>query len=125
MSEKHIQREKATIAKMIRIYCHAKHGTKGKSLCAACKQLEEYTQLKTDNCVFGTLKPACSECPIHCYSKENREKIKEVMKFSGWRMFFLAPRATILHFSNVFRTKKILKKKKVKDIIREVKQTKK
>jgi len=33
-------------------------------------------------------------------------------------MFFIAPRATVLHFMNVFRTRKILKKKTVKDIIK-------
>ena len=102
---------------MIKVYCHAKHGTKGNELCDVCRRLEEYTRIRTDNCVFGTLKPACSECPIHCYSKENRKKIKEIMQFSGPRMFFIAPRATVLHFMNVFRTRKILKKKTVKDII--------
>ena len=121
MSEKHIRQEKATIAKMIRIYCHSKHKTKGDNLCEMCRKLEEYTHLQTDNCAFGTLKPACSKCPVHCYTGENREKIKEIMRFSGWRMFFLSPRATIFHFMNVYRTKKILKKKKIRDIIMEIK----
>ncbi len=90
MSEKHIRQEKGTIAKMIRIYCHAKHGTKGKILCNSCKQLNEYTQTRTDKCVFGKTKPACSACPVHCYTKAYREKIKEVMQFAGPLMIFVA-----------------------------------
>ena len=114
---KHVEIEKTTIIKMIKIYCRAKHKTKGE-LCKSCQELADYTNFKTDKCVFGDLKPACSSCPIHCYSSDYRTKIKEVMRFSGPRMFYLSPWRTILHFINVFHTKKMLKNKTVKEIIK-------
>jgi len=123
MANKHVEIEKSTIKKMITIYCRAKHNTRGE-VCESCKELINYTELKTDKCVFGDLKPACSSCPIHCYSKNYREKIKEVMRFSGPRMFYLAPRRTILHFLNVFHTKRMLRNNTVKEIIANKKPSK-
>ncbi len=119
--QRHIDQEKKTIAKMIRIYCHAHHGTSGAMLCDDCKQLETYTQIRTGNCVFGEQKPACQVCPVHCYSKANRNKIKEVMRFAGPRMIYLAPWYSIFHFFNLYRTKKMLRNKKVTEIILEIK----
>ncbi len=120
---KHVEIEKSTIKKMIKIYCKAKHNP-ANEFCESCQKLVEYTDLKTDKCVFGDLKPACSSCPIHCYSKIYRDKIKEVMRFSGPRMLYISPRRTILHFLNVFHTKKMLKNKSVKDIIKTQKEKK-
>ena len=122
MLKKHIRQEKKTVSKMIRIYCHAKHKTKGNILCEDCKQLEKYTWKKTDNCIFGYLKPACSSCPVHCYSNEKRKKIKEIMQFSGKRMIFLHPWDTILHFINLYRTKQLLKRNtRVMEIVSKLK----
>ncbi len=106
-----IANEKKTIAKMVHIYCHAYHGTWGKTLCKDCEALLDYSFLKTDNCVFGNKKPACQVCPVHCYSKINREKIKEVMRFAGPRMLFRHPIDTVRHLINLHKSKRILKNK--------------
>ncbi|MCM2265972.1 MAG: nitrous oxide-stimulated promoter family protein [Desulfuromonadales bacterium] len=28
-------------------------------------------------------KPACKHCPVHCYKPGHREKVREIMRFSG------------------------------------------
>jgi hypothetical protein len=42
-------------------------------------------------------KTFCSNCKVHCYKPEMREKIREVMRFSGPRMIFHHPITAIRH----------------------------
>lgn len=90
-----IQYEKTTIDKMIRLYCKLNHKTK--SLCENCTILNEYAQQQLNKCPFGDDKPICENCTIHCYSSDKKEKIKEVMRFSGPRMMFNHPLDFIKH----------------------------
>jgi hypothetical protein len=90
-----ISSEKATVEKMIRLYCRLKH--KQKHLCGDCKALNEYAQRKLDDCCFGDSKPACKKCIVHCYTPQKREKIKEIMRFSGPKMLFYYPLDVIKH----------------------------
>lgn len=94
---RHNKREKRTVRAMIRIYCHAHHKT-GKELCAICSDLLIYAERKIDRCTFKEKKPVCSECKIHCYSKDNQTKIKEVMKYAGPRMIYKQPYFSLMHF---------------------------
>ena len=89
-------REKNTVSKMIRLYCRLKHGMHD-SLCAECKQLETYAHGRLEHCPFGEIKPACQNCTVHCYKLDYREKIREVMRFSGQRMIFFHPIEAIRH----------------------------
>lgn len=91
-----------TVDIMIRIYCHKKHHTKGKELCQECQELSSYCHYRLSLCPHGDKKPFCSNCRIHCYDKAHREKIREVMRFSGPRMIFHRP---ILAFRHVISTK--------------------
>lgn len=43
---------------------------------------------RSDKCPFMETKTFCSNCRVHCYKPEMREKIREVMRFSGPRMIF-------------------------------------
>ena len=86
VEEKRI-REKETVSKMISIYCKKKHGTK-QGLCPECAALQEYAKMRSDKCPFMETKTFCSNCRVHCYKPEMREKIREVMRFSGPRMIF-------------------------------------
>ena len=45
-------------------------------------------------------KSTCSRCPIHCYKKDMKEKIKDVMKFSGPRLIIYKPSEVIRHALN-------------------------
>lgn len=90
------EREKKIVSQMITIYCRKKHSSKGE-LCPNCAALNEYARMRSDKCPFMETKTFCSNCKVHCYKPEMREKIKEVMRFSGPRMLFYHPVAAIRH----------------------------
>lgn len=99
-----IEREKRTIELMIRIYCEKNHNCKESKdeghLCEQCSELLEYAQKRLSYCKFGEEKSTCSRCPIHCYKKDMKEKIKEVMRFSGPRLIIYKPGELIRHILN-------------------------
>lgn len=89
------RREAKTVAAMIRMYCRAFHGRR--RLCEDCRALGEYAMARLSLCPFGEEKPACAHCPIHCYRSNFRERMREVMRFSGPRMLFRHPLLAIFH----------------------------
>lgn len=89
------EREKETVTFMISLYCRKKH--KCKELCLDCKTLNEYAKTRSEKCPFMETKTFCSNCKVHCYRKDMREKIQEVMRFSGPRMIFYHPIMAIRH----------------------------
>ncbi|WP_456395219.1 nitrous oxide-stimulated promoter family protein [Desulfurobacterium sp.] len=91
-----IEKEKRIIEKMIAIYCHGKHGTEG-NLCSECQQLRDYAFKRLDLCPFGDSKPSCRKCPIHCYTPEMKERIRQVMRYSGPLMIFYTPVEWLKH----------------------------
>lgn len=96
------EREKAMVSEMIALYCRKRHGIKG-GLCADCAALDKYARQRSDKCPFMETKTFCSNCRVHCYKPEMREKIREVMRFSGPQMIFHHPVAAVRH---VWETKK-------------------
>ena len=50
-----------------------------------------YATARLDRCKFGDGKTKCHKYPVHCYRPDMREKIREVMRFSGPRMMFYHP----------------------------------
>ena len=95
--------EKITVSKMIVIYCRAKHKTK--ELCRDCRELELYAHNRLGNCKFGESKPACKNCPVHCYKKNMRASIQSVMRYSGPRMIFYHPVEAIRHMLQLKKKK--------------------
>ena len=102
------EREKETVSLMIRLYCRKKHG--GKELCPVCAELDAYARLRSDKCPFMETKTFCSNCKVHCYKKDMREKIREVMRFSGPRMIFHHPIMAIRHLIESKKEKKRMEK---------------
>lgn len=100
--EKKREREKNTVSLMISLYCRKQHGTKD-GLCPDCAALEQYARQRSDRCPFMETKTFCSNCKVHCYKPEMREKIRAVMRFSGSRMLFYHPIMAVRH---VIETKK-------------------
>jgi hypothetical protein len=98
------EREKRTVSLMIGLYCKKNHGKHG-GLCPECAALNEYAQLRSDKCPFMETKTFCSNCRVYCYKPEMREKIKEVMRFSGPRMIFCHPIMAIRHLIESKREK--------------------
>lgn len=94
-----IEREKNTIKLMIEIYCKKNHGSKA-SLCDECSELLEYAEKRLTLCKFGEEKSTCSRCPVHCYKKDMKEKVKRVMKFSGPRLLIYKPTELLKHMLN-------------------------
>lgn len=91
------EQEKATVGLMIKIYCHGKHQTKKGELCPECKELTDYCNVRTEKCPFMETKTFCSACSVHCYAKDKKEKIREVMRYAGPRMLLYHPILAVKH----------------------------
>lgn len=110
-TERKRHREKATVEQMIKLYCRKNHG--GKTLCPACRELLEYALQRSDKCPFMESKTFCSNCKVHCYKQDMRERIRTVMAFSGPRMIFHHPVMAIRHLIESKKEKKRLEKEHV------------
>ncbi len=88
--------EARTIEAMIRIYCRARHGA-ARGLCGDCSGLLAYARERIAKCPFGTGKPVCNQCTVHCYRPEMREAVRQVMRFAGPRMVWRHPVLAVRH----------------------------
>jgi len=95
MSGKRIAREKETIRKMIALY--EKQCPQASKAAGHYPALNEYADKRLDKCVFGEEKPACKQCPVHCYQPAKREEMKQVMRWAGPRMLLRHPILTVRH----------------------------
>ncbi len=96
-----MRKELRTLAEFVEIYCKGHHeerkpfNLKGfetealvgrrVELCAACAKLLAHAWMKRRGCPMDP-KPACKDCPSHCYQTSYREQMREVMRYSGRRM---------------------------------------
>lgn len=99
------EKEKKIVEKMILIYCQKNHNIKT-GLCDECEELRDYAFTRSDLCPFMETKNFCSNCRVHCYNPEMREKIRGVMRFSGIRLLFRNPIMVIQHLILSLREKK-------------------
>jgi len=95
------RKERADIAilvKFVSLFCREKHGgekkpftietralkevARGGELCPDCAKLLKYGLAMRLRCPFFP-KPSCKKCKSPCYRSEYKEKIREVMRFSG------------------------------------------
>jgi hypothetical protein len=94
-------KELKVLAGFIGIYCRENHRETGHAeftardarikealgdrppvLCEDCRRLLEHGIAKLLLCPYDP-KPMCKKCPKHCYAPGYRERIREVMRFSG------------------------------------------
>lgn len=89
--ERRIKKDAKVLHAFIGAYCRENHqkrteggvkGPGGGGLCPECDELLRYALKRNEKCPLDP-KPMCKKCTVHCYKPEMREKIKEVMKFSG------------------------------------------
>lgn len=103
--DQRLHRDLKTLANFIFIYCKHKHADEPKSsvvlkthnvsavagrsmyLCPSCAKLLGHAFIKRSNCPMNP-KPACKNCPSHCYHPTYRSNIQTVMRFSGRKMLF-------------------------------------
>ncbi len=97
-----ISREKKTIEAMVRLYCRKQHQTEA-GLCPECLGLLEYALSRLDRCPYGEGKPTCGRCPVHCYQPAMREKVRDVMRYAGPRLYYRHPLLTFYHFIDARR----------------------
>ena len=98
MNSRHprISREFKTIRAMIALYCHDHHAT-GSQLCSECRALLNYAEVRLEKCPFQENKTTCANCAVHCYNLSMRERVKEVMRYSGPRMTYRHPILALFH----------------------------
>lgn len=94
-----IEREKECVEFMIRLYCRRCEGNE--VLCPECCELIRYARQRLSKCVHAEKKPSCKRCAVHCYKPAMREKIRQVMRYSGPRMLLRRPVLAIRHLLNV------------------------
>ena len=56
-----------------------------KTICLECAELLEHGMKKRAACPLDP-KPTCKSCHVHCYTPEQRQKVREIMAYSGRRM---------------------------------------
>jgi len=86
------------LALFTQIYC--KHHHAGRALvkadldlpatdsyhyCAACAEFLTYAFERRRRCPLDP-KPSCKHCQVHCYRPGHREKVREIMRFSGKKL---------------------------------------
>lgn len=89
------------LSRFIDIFCRENHPAETKStfpikddrlrasmdgkeptLCLDCQKLLNHSIAKLLQCPYDP-KPMCKKCETHCYAPGYREKVRQVMKFSG------------------------------------------
>jgi hypothetical protein len=94
---KRMRRERKTIQCMTEIYCNGHHGTKKGELCPECTEFKEYAFLRLSKCPFQEKKTTCGKCKIHCYKPDMKQKVRQVMRYSGPRMLLVRPDYALHH----------------------------
>ena len=97
-----IEREAQTLSAMFQLYCRKQHGSLNE-LCSECQELEDYSLKRLEKCPFPQGKTTCANCAIHCYKADMRNRIKQVMRFSGPRMLLVHPVLTVRHYIDGIR----------------------
>jgi hypothetical protein len=93
-----LARELKTTAAMLAMYCAHHHQAAGSTLlCADCAELLAYARKRLAACPYGTEKPTCVNCPIHCYGRHPRERMRQVMRYAGPRMILRHPWLALAH----------------------------
>ena len=116
-TEKKRALEAEVMSMMIGIYCRGHHhanrcaaSESEPSLCPDCRRLLTYAHSRIAACPRMDVKSFCSACPVHCYSREMRENVREVMRWSGPRMLLHHPLMTLRHMWIDYRSRRREKK---------------
>lgn len=84
------------VSEMIVLYCRGHHHADSVP-CLECQQLIDCCTLRIRHCPREAEKTYCSACPHPYYQPEKRERIREVMRWTGPRMLFVHPTLAVKH----------------------------
>ena len=98
-----LERERRTVAALLRIYCHDRHGD-GKALCAVCADLQRYIEGRMAHCVLRHEKPTCATCAFRCYAPPQQLQIRSVMRNASSRLFWRRPLLAFWHYFDTRHT---------------------
>lgn len=89
------EKDLRVLALFTRVYCANHHidrqrspvvldlpGSKPHACCAECADFLAYAIERRQRCPLDP-KPSCKHCTIHCYRPGHREKVREIMRYSG------------------------------------------
>jgi len=91
------QKDQQILEEFVHIYCKGRHETSNGQLCHDCQDLLSYSLLRLQRCPQDP-KPACKHCEIHCYKPAYREKIRDVMRYSGKRLLLQGRLDLLWHY---------------------------
>lgn len=126
------EREAQMVSQMIALWCRGHHGgghegkqaPKGEepirvklglrtiTLCPECAELQAYAVARIERCPHMGTKTFCSACPSHCYRPAMRERIREVMRWSGPRMICYRPVTAVRHAMVTVQVKRVAARSK-------------
>lgn len=98
------------IGKFVEVYCAGRHGAVERApfllpeglgerrVCSECTAFMEYAVTKRIKCPLEAEKPSCKHCRIHCYGKAQREKVREIMSYSGRKLMMLGRLDYVWHY---------------------------
>ena len=98
-----LKREHKTVVSMAKIFCADHHANHAGELCSNCEALMSYSEARLAKCPYGQAKPTCAKCPVHCYKKEPREQMRQVMRYAGPRMPWRHPVQALIHVFDKLR----------------------
>ena len=91
------------LKKFIQIYCDMKHKETTKTnenninLCDECHDTLQYSTFRRENCPLDP-KPMCKNCETHCYKTEYRQRIRDIMRYSGMVLIKRGRIDLLLHY---------------------------
>ena len=107
---KHQKNDIRLIGKFVEVYCAGKHGAVERTpfslpeglgetkICSECAAFMEYAVSKRINCPLEAGKPSCKHCRIHCYGKDQREKVREIMAYAGRKLMMQGRLDYVWHY---------------------------
>lgn len=98
------------IGKFVEVYCVGKHGAVDRlpfplpenlgemKICSGCAEFMQYAITKRLKCPLEVEKPSCKHCRIHCYGKEERDMVREIMAYSGRKLLLRGRLDYVWHY---------------------------
>ncbi len=82
LSDEEIESHHYIMRRFVKVWCRDHHAPPDGAPCDECQDLLEYSRRRLEHCPYSP-KPKCKECDTPCYKREYRDRVREVMRYSG------------------------------------------